>query len=105
MKDVLSVILFSTLGFALIWGSAEFVKRLGSKLPPDPPIISATAKVIAKREEKKLGAGTKYYVTFQLEGDERIELSAEGEQYGLLVEGDKVDLTYQEKKLLEYLRL
>lgn len=110
VKDVFSVLLFCTVGFLLIMLCAEFVNRLGKVLPQDPEVISVTGTVIAKRDEKKLGGST-YYVTFAIEGDERIELSAAGEQYGMLIPGDRVEVSYQvkqsnqEKKLVDFNRL
>lgn len=104
LKNVLSVFLFCGVGYALIVLTAMFVKWLGPKLPQDPPVVCATARVLTRRSEKH-ALSTDYYITFQLEGDERIEFAVTGEQYGLLVEGDQVDLTYQNKKLLEFQRL
>lgn len=104
LKDVLSVLLFCGIGYAVIVATAVFVKWLGPKLPQDPESISCTARVLAKREEKHT-MSTQYYITFELPGDERVEFSVQGEQYGLLVVGDQVDMTYQEKKLLDFQRL
>lgn len=38
---------------------------------------------------------TRYYVTFQFEGGERLELTVNGKEYGQLVEGDEGFLQYQ----------
>lgn len=104
LKNVLSVVLVCGAGYAMIVAVAFFVKWLGPKLPQDPPVLSASAEVIAKREEKH-AVSTRYFVTFRMAGDERVEFPVDGEQYGLLLAGDKVDLTYQEKKLIDFQRL
>lgn len=38
---------------------------------------------------------TSYYVTFQVESGDRMELNVAGQEYGLLVEGDRGNLTFQ----------
>lgn len=38
---------------------------------------------------------TTYYVTFQVESGDRMELCLSGEEYGMLVEGDRGNLTFQ----------
>ena len=38
---------------------------------------------------------TTYYVTFQVESGDRMEMSVSGSEYGTLAEGDKGTLTFQ----------
>ena len=38
---------------------------------------------------------TSYYVTFQFGGGDRMELLVSGSEYGILVEGDQGDLSFQ----------
>lgn len=71
------------------------------------PIITVEAKVIGKRTDVSHhshndannnishSTSTTYYITFQTEHGERLELSLSGRMYGSLVEGDVGDLTYQ----------
>lgn len=67
------------------------------------PIISVEATVIGKRVDVSGGGGvnnnvsasTWYYITFQTEHGERLELSLSGRTYGMLQEGDKGTLIYQ----------
>ncbi|MBC2398032.1 DUF2500 domain-containing protein [Clostridium tetanomorphum] len=71
------------------------------------PLITVEAKVIGKRtavshhthndanNNISHSTSTTYYITFQTEHGERLELSLSGRMYGSLVEGDIGDLTYQ----------
>lgn len=79
------------------------------------PILEAGAKVVAKRFQVSRHAhhheshvhhssSTSYYATFELEDGERLELVMNGRQYGLLVEGDKGQLTYQGEWFKEFTR-
>lgn len=47
---------------------------------------------------------TSYYVTFQVESGDRMELHVPGAQFGLMVEGDRGDLTFQGNRFLEFQR-
>lgn len=64
------------------------------------PILSVPAEVVTKRSQTSGGAGdsaarTRYYVTFQVESGDRIELPMNGRKYGMLVEEDLGILTFQ----------
>ena len=45
-----------------------------------------------------------YYVTFQVESGDRMELQLSGSQYGLIVEGDRGTLTFQGTRFLNFER-
>ena len=72
------------------------------------PVETVPARVVAKRTDTwRSGAHhhhhhhshgqvkTSYFVTFELKSGERMEFSLYGKDYGLLVEGDEGELTYQ----------
>ena len=76
--------------------------------------LTVDAAVVAKRTEVShhhhSGAGnahyttssTWYYVTFQVESGDRLELPVSGREYGLLVEGDRGCLTFQGTRYLGF---
>ena len=81
------------------------------------PRLTVPATVVAKRTNVSRhhhhhGAGhgmhsstsTSYYVTFEVESGDRMELHVEGYEYGLLVEGDKGDLSFQGTRYLGFVR-
>jgi len=48
---------------------------------------------------------TSYYVTFQVESGDRMELHVAGEEYGMLIEGDSGKLSFQGTRFLGFERL
>lgn len=49
-------------------------------------------------------SSTRYYVTFQVESGDRIELQVDGVEYGILVEGDRGKLSFQGTRYLGFVR-
>ena len=47
---------------------------------------------------------TAYYVTFQVDSGDRLELSVSGAEYGMLAEGDVGSLTFQGTRYLAFQR-
>lgn len=45
---------------------------------------------------------TSYYVTFQVDSGDRMELHVAGHQFGLMVEGDQGRLTFQGTRFLDF---
>lgn len=79
------------------------------------PRLTVPASVVAKRTNVSHhhGAGThhhsststSYYVTFQVDSGDRMELHMSGREYGLLVEGDRGMLTFQGTRYLSFERM
>ena len=82
------------------------------------PRLTVDATVIAKRTNVSRhhhhhGAGhmhhhtstsTTYYVTFQVDSGDRMELHVAGHQFGLMIEGDRGRLTFQGTRFLDFER-
>ena len=80
------------------------------------PRLTVPAVIVAKRtnvtRHRHSGAGghhhhhtsTSYYVTFQFGGGDRMELLVSGSEYGMLVEGDQGDLSFQGTRYLGFER-
>lgn len=80
------------------------------------PRLTVPAVIVAKRANVTRhhhgGAGghhhhhtsTSYYVTFQFGGGDRMELLVSGSEYGILVEGDQGDLSFQGTRYLGFER-
>lgn len=63
-------------------------------------LLTLHATIVAKRTKVSGGSGdssafTSYYITFELDNGERVELNVDGSNYGMLVERDRGMLTYQ----------
>jgi hypothetical protein len=73
------------------------------------PVVTVPARVITKRTHTWGGAGdasanTSYYVTFEMESGERIEMPVSGNFYGLHTEGDVGMLKHQGTQMISYER-
>ena len=80
------------------------------------PRLTVPATVVAKRtnvshHHNHNGTGmhhssnsTTYYVTFQVESGDRMELHVAGHEFGLLIEGDRGKLTFQGTRYLGFER-
>lgn len=79
------------------------------------PRLTVNAKIVGKRSEFRRSMSnhnnihrhsrTNYYVTFEVESGDRMELELRGHEYGLPVEGDKGKLTFQGTRYLGFERM
>lgn len=77
------------------------------------PRLTVVATVVAKRmdvhhhhsgEHAHHTSSTTYYVTFEVESGDRMELHVSGREYGMLVEGDAGMLSFQGTRYLGFQR-
>lgn len=79
------------------------------------PTLTVPAAIVTKRtnvsHHHHHGTGmhhtthaTTYYVTFQVESGDRMELRVAGHEYGMLIEGDRGNLTFQGTRYLGFER-
>ena len=79
------------------------------------PRLTVPAAIVSKRthisrhhhagEHHHSHTSTSYYVTFEVESGDRIELPVSGTEYGLLIEGDKGSLSFQGTRYLGFERM
>ena len=107
-----------TIMFVLVVGFFifTFVRMIGQKRADDrSPRLTVPVTVVAKRtnvavhdhvheEMHHHTTSTTYYATFQVQSGDRMELRVPAEEYGLLVEGDEGDLTFQGSRFLSFER-
>lgn len=108
-----------TLVFVIVIGTfiVTAVKGIGQwNKNNNSPRLTVPALVVAKRtnvsRHRHGGANghhhyhtsTTYYVTFQVESGDRMELHVEGSEYGMLIEGDQGNLTFQGTRYLGFER-
>ncbi|WP_244169664.1 DUF2500 domain-containing protein [Paenibacillus helianthi] len=104
--------LFMKLMFILIIGVFVFVifKSLKAWSTNNAsPLLSVQAAAVTKRTEVWGGSGdssanTRYYVTFQFQDGNRVELIVPSQEFGLIVEGDKGQLSYQGTRFKGFVR-
>lgn len=78
----------------------------------ESPRLTVNATVVAKRTRVSGGTGgtngtmasTSYYVTFEVESGDRMELHLPGREYGQLAVGDKGKLSFQGTRYLGFER-
>ncbi len=77
------------------------------------PRLTVEATVVAKRTNHTRHSGgvhhtghttTTYFATFEVSSGDRMELQMAGREYGLLIEGDFGDLTFQGTRYLNFAR-
>ena len=110
--SLMFLLVFGVVIFGLIKGISQWNKNNHS------PRLTVPATVVAKRTNVShhhhhhgtndighhTSTSTSYYVTFQVESGDRMELHMAGNQYGLLVEGDRGKLTFQGTRFLSFER-
>ena len=108
---VVFIFIISTIVGSLVSGAKRKHKNDQS------PRVTADAKVVSKRMQvgqSRQSSGdndmmrsytySKYFVTFEFESGDRLELLVDGSDYGLLVEGDTGKLSFQGTRYLGFQR-
>ena len=95
---VLGMILFTIVGNLRTWGKNNASPRL------TVPATVVAKRMNVSRHHTMAHTFTTYYVTFQVESGDRMELEVGGSDYGMLVEGDTGKLSFQGTRYLEFER-
>ena len=110
MFTIVFILVIGTFVVMLVKGISEWNKNNQS------PRLTVPATIIAKRtnvsRHRHGGANshhhhhtsTTYYVTFQVESGDRMEFHISGQEYGLLIEGDHGNLSFQGTRYLGFER-
>ncbi len=112
--DFMSVVgtIFISLIFLLVFSViiAAIVRTVKRSVQNNnAPILAVDCRVVAKRTETGGGMNdtshwTHYFATFEVESGDRMEFQLEGEQAGLLVEGDEGKVTFQGTRYISFQR-
>ena len=100
---------FGMVIFTFVRGIGEWVSNNNS------PRLSVAAKIVDKRSHTShhhhnhnghmhTSSSTSYYVTFEVESGDRMELRVPRNEFGLLVEGDMGTLSFQGTRYLGFER-
>ena len=110
MFTIVFVLVIGTFIVTAVKGICQWNKNNNS------PRLTVPATVVSKRTNVTRhhhgganghhhhNTSTTYYVTFQVESGDRMELHVAGHEYGLLVEGDNGRLTFQGTRYLGFER-
>ena len=107
---VLGMILFTVVGNLRTWSKNNASPRLTV-----PATVVAKRTNVSRHHTANAGdmtgahgytstSATTYYVTFQVESGDRMELTVSGSDYGMLVEGDIGKLSFQGTRYLGFER-
>ena len=103
-------LIFGLILYTFIRGIARQEKE--KRTNDNSPVLDVHATIVSKRQdvssygssENGRRVDTTYYVTFQVESGDRIEFHVSGQEYGLLVEGDHGNLSFQGTRYLGFER-
>lgn len=88
-----------------------FIKKVSEwNVNNQSPVLDVEASVVSKRTNTTFyhqsngidTSSTDYYVTFQVESEDRMEFKVSGTEYGQLAEGDEGKLTFQGARFLGF---
>ena len=103
------------LTFALVIG--VFIVGIGKGISQwnknnESPRLTVDAKIVSRRADTSVHhhgndihhttRSTRYYVTFEVESGDRMELEVTGSEYGMLAEGDYGKLSFQGTRYLGF---
>lgn len=101
------IVVFGIILFCIIRGVVQWNRNNNS------PVLTVEVKVVSKRMDvnhhghsnMNSGSTTTYYVTFEVESGDRMELSMSGVDYGMLADGDRGRLTFQGTRYQSFERI
>ena len=117
MEILFPFFFFAVFGMVLIVLVVTLVRGIGEwHKNNNSPRLTVPAKVVSKRTSVSHGhhhganghmhttSSTWYYVTFEVESGDRMELGVSGSEYGMLAAGDSGKLTFQGTRYLSFER-
>ena len=111
MFTIVFVLVIGTFIVTAVRGIGQWNKNNNSPRLTVPAIVVAKRTNVTRHHHGGTNGhhhhhtSTNYYVTFQVESGDRMELEMAGSEYGLLVEGDNGKLTFQGTRYLGFERI
>ena len=99
---IIFLVIFSVIIISIIQGIRSWSNN------NKQPKLNVVAKVVTKRTEHRGSndsSRTWYYATFEVESGDRMEMDLSGDEYGMLVEGDIGNLTFQGTRYFGFERI
>lgn len=102
MFAIVFMVVISTFIVIVVRGMGQWNKNNNS------PRLTVPAVVVSKRtnvsHHQNHHTSTSYYITFQVDSGDRIEFYVIGQEYGMLIEGDRGMLSFQGTRYLGFER-
>ncbi|MBQ8802297.1 MAG: DUF2500 domain-containing protein [Tyzzerella sp.] len=106
MFSLMFVLVFGMILVTIFRGISQWNKNNHSpRLTVDATVVSKRQNTSHHHHNNHMSHSTTYYVTFQVESGDRMELHVSGMEYGMLAEGDYGKLTFQGTRYLEFVRM
>lgn len=110
MFSIVFILILGVIIFSIVKGINEWSNNNKQPIIPVDSIVSSK-RVSVSHNNHNTGdnmmhssTSTSYYVTFQFENGERMELKLSGKEYGLIAEGDKGILSFQGTRFISFER-
>ena len=112
MSMIMFVLVFGIIIFTFTKGISQWNKNNNSpRLTVNAKVVTKTMNVSRHHHHHHNGhmhshtsTSSTYYITFEVESGDRLELVVPRSEYGLLVEGDQGKLTFQGTRYLSFER-
>ena len=102
---IMFLLVFGMIVVNIIRGIGQWNRNNNSpRLTVEATVVTKRGDIHRHHHDNHTSTSTSYYVTFQVESGDRMELQVEGPEYGMLVEGDFGDLTFQGTRYLGFIR-
>ena len=96
---IIFIIVFGIIIFSVVSSVKQGIKNNNS------PLLKVPAEIASKRIHVQGDhAHSTYYVTFEVQSGDRMELTVKGEEYGMLVEQDLGLLSFQGTRYISFER-
>ena len=106
MFTLMFILVFGIFIVTIVRGIGQWNKNNTSpRLTVPATVVSKWTNISHHHYDHHTHHSTSYYVTFQVDSGDRMELHMTGQEYGMLVEGDKGNLTFQETRYLGFERI
>lgn len=103
--SLMFILVFGIIILTVFRGISQWNKNNHSpRLTVDATVVSKRQHTSHHNHNNHMSHSTSYYVTFQVESGDRMELHMSGMEYGMLAEGDYGKLTFQGTRYLEFVR-
>ena len=110
MFTLVFILVIGTFVVTAVKGISQWSKNNNSPRLTVPAVIVAKRTHVTQHHHHGTNGhhhhhtSTAYYVTFQVDSGDRIELHVDASEYGMLVEGDRGDLSFQGTRYLGFER-
>ena len=106
MFTLMFILVFGIFVVTIVRGIGQWNKNNNSpRLTVPATVVSKRTNVSHHHHDHHTHHSTSCYVTFQVDSGDRMELHMTGQEYGMLVEGDRGNLTFQGTRYLGFERI